>query len=508
MTISRKTQALSAKPLSIAEGHKAVLALLRAGALEQAEKEFYRLHLDEIDDNEDVMGLSGRLLKSKALEQVGDDRRFLALAAADKYAFAYSQTGGTYSGINTASLSLVGGARRAAEALAREILTLLEHRQPEPGEDAYYHMATRAEAQLILGDTKTAQRSLRDAQHLDPHNYEAHASTLKQFDMVLKDLGESTRWLNPLRPPKALHFAGHIFGLVSGPHFLNPAHEDTLRKMLTAIIADAKVGFAYGALAAGSDILIAELLIEAGVELHVVQPCFDAPFVKNSLVPFGEQWIPRFEACIEAAASVRYVLQNNENVDDLTIAFSSEIAMGLAVLKAQALATVAKQIVVWDRHISATGVGTARDAILWNKCKRPQVVVPYPVPRNVIPFKPKMVLERENERGLKAMVFADVRGFGALTDDQVPAFITEVLAPLAACVEEEGPHVKHVNTWGDGLFLVLDNVERAANVALKLQACFQGLDMAGVGLPETLALRIGAHYGPVHEMEDPFMGRP
>ena len=71
---------------------------------------------------------------------------------------------------------------------------------------------------------------------------------------------------------------------------------------------------------------------------------------------------------------------------------------------------------------------------------------------------------------------------------------------------EAGP--LHVNTWGDGLFLVFDTVMAAAGAAVALQAAFRAVDLRAAGLPEGLALRVGGHYGPVHAIRDPFLGRP
>lgn len=506
MEDSGKHTARVSKPISLEEGHKVVLALIRAGALEQAEKEFYRRRFHEINGHEDIMGLSGRLLKSKALEETGDARRSIALEASERYAFAYEQTGGTYSGINTATLALIGGDETTAYALADEILRKLPERYPTPGEDAYYHMATKAEAHLLLGDAERARKVLVDAQDLDPHNYEAHATTLLQFEMILQEQSKSVSWLNPLRPPKTLHFAGHIFSTTGGIQLLEPEQVSELTATIEKIVADENIGFAYGALAAGSDIIIAEAVLAVGAELHVVLPCADGLFIKKSLEPFGPEWRPRFEACMAAAKSVRYVTADTETMDDLSTVFSSEVSMGLAALRAQTLATEAAQIVVWDHHIPISGAGTARDAILWSKNKRRQIVVPYPVARKVIPIWPHLV--EEKKRGLKAMIFADVRGFGTLNEAQVPIFIEEILKPLSARVERLGHHVKHQNTWGDGLFLVLDSVDAAAELALSMQACFREIDLRTVGLPEFLALRIGGHYGPVHELDDPVMGQP
>ena len=492
--------------MNLAQNYDSVLTLLRAGALEQAEKEYFRLALDSVEGDEDILALGGRILKSKALETIGKERNQIALEASQKYNSAYKETGGTYSGINTAALYLVGGRPGDAQKLAVEILSKLAQQKPKPGEEAYYHMATAAEANLILGNMVQAQECFSDAVQLDPLNYPAHATTLYQFEMLLLALETEKNWLDPLRPPAAAHFAGHIFGNSNSACALESHHRYALEFSLREKVSAEKIGFAYGALAAGSDIMIAEMLLDDGAELHLVQPCPDELFIKTSVAPYGESWVERFHVCKSQAKSVRYVSRDALVTDDLRTAFASEQAMGLASLQAQTLATEAVQLLVWDNQAPLAEAGTARDAFLWNKNGRRQIIVPYPIERkNITPCLNTAFLDEK--RGLKAMLFADVRGFGALSDTMVPVFLDKVMSPIAARLKAVGHKIEHVNTWGDGLFLVFDGVEEAADAAIELQNCFHNCDLEAAGLPEFLALRVGGHYGPVYEKKDPFLER-
>jgi class 3 adenylate cyclase/tetratricopeptide (TPR) repeat protein len=492
--------------------HQQVLTLLRAGALEQAEKEYLRLALDLVQGDEDILALGGRILKSKALESCGQRRILWALEAGAKYNSAYTATGGTYSGINTAALYLVGGKIDVAKALATEILTKLQSQRPRPGEEAYYHMATTAEAYLILGDRLKAQECLKDAIQLDPHNFPAHATTLNQFEMILLALEAENNWLDALRPPAAVHYAGHIFGLPGGAQALDSAHRYALDYTVQEALRAENIGFAYGALAAGSDIIIAEAMLENGTLLHLVLPCPDDLFIETSVAPYGASWVDRFHTCKAQATSVRYVSRDIDVTDNLRTAFASELAMGLASLHAQTLATEAIQLLVWDGTPSDAPAGTARDAKLWSQSGRRQHVVPYPVKRekptpDLGPdLKPGLGDDVEGaQRGLKAMLFADVRGFGALSDSMVPVFLDKVLTPLAATLEPFGKKIQHLNTWGDGLFVVFSDIEDAAAAAIEMQQCFHDFNLEAEGLPGFLALRIGGHYGPVHVKKDPFL---
>lgn len=487
------------KPLST---YYCILNLLRSGALEQAEREYFRLSLDEDKSDEDIMALGGRIFKEKALECQGAERHRLALLSAEKYGEAYRLTEGTFSGINTAALYLVAGENEKARSIAKEILKALRQTNPSPGTPAYYHIATAAEAELILGNYDRARQVFEDAVLLDPHNYEVHARTLRQFEMILEAREKDQEWLLPFRPPKTLYYAGHMFGAGKGEVALDSSAFYALEKGVNDWLDSERFSAAYGALAAGSDILIAERVLAYGIDLHVVLPCSDKLFSKISLKPFGVEWQKRFDACIAKAASVRYVSKDTSMADELTAAFASETATGLAVLHAERLATNAAQLLIWDGKASDHAGGTAKDAELWRQTGRQQMVVPYCFKRaRAVSGEPW----HESSRSLKAMLFADVRGFGKLTEVQVPLFIDHVLAPLAASCKHLKKALKHLNTWGDGLFLVFDSVGDAAKAAVELQASFQSIDLKKVGLPETMALRIGGHYGPVHSRQDPFL---
>lgn len=479
-----------------------ILSLIRAGALEEAEREYLRLGLHEDKSSEDAVALAGRILKARALEQSGDERRRLALKAAERYGEAHALTGGSYSGINTAALYLLAGRTDEARRVARNMRKAVAGPAPAPGEAAYYHAATAAEAELILGNQAQAERMLADAVALDPHNHVAHASTLKQFEMLLAETGAVQDWLDPFRPPKALHFAGHMFGLEGAQAALDSAAQYGLEKAVDDLLTADRYGAAYGALAAGSDIVIAERLLATGATLHVVQPCPDALFARLSLDPYGAGWRARFDACIDAAASVRHISADETLCDHLTTAFASETAMGLAVLEAERVATRAEQLLIWDGRQASADTGTARDAALWDSTGRRQHIVRYPAPRSTPETLPSAA---GSERTLKAMLFADVRGFSGLSEVQVPLFLNHILEPLARSVEALSEPPERLNTWGDGLFMVFGTVEAAAAAALALQHTCRGVNLSASGLPAGLALRVGGHFGPVHQVRDPFL---
>lgn len=475
-----------------------MLCLARAGALDFARSEYVRLGLAKIDGDADTVALGARLLKDVALGASGQRRIAFAKASRRGYEALYSRFGGIYGAINAATMTLVAGDRAGAALRAAEALVI-----PAPegltGEGAYYDLASRAEARFLTGDDDAAYDTLRAAVALAPTAYAAHASTLRQLEMICRETGAPSAWLDPFRPPVCAHFTGHILA-PGGAGALDGA---ALREQVEAQIRAERIGFAYGGLAAGGDIVFAEAVLEAGAELHVVLPVGRASFLEVSVAPFGPDWVARFERCMARAATIRYAAPDPYRGDEQVFAYSSQFAMGCAVLRAQTLSTEAIQVAIWDGHATTGPSGVSADLAYWAQSGRRRAIIgverPPPAPRPAPPIA---------QRTMKAMLFADVQGFGALRDDQIPAFIEGVMGRIARAISALDAPPRHVETWGDGIFLVFDQPIDAALAALALLEAHKALDLGALGLPRGLGLRIGGHYGPVHLRTNPLTQAP
>jgi hypothetical protein len=490
--------ALEAGETSREAAYAAVLCLARSGAVDFARAEYVRLGLDLAEDDADAVALGGRLLKDVALAARGPRRAAFAKASIRRYEALVARFGGLYGAINAATMTLVAGDREGARARAAAALDI----PPAPGligEAAYYEAASRAEALFLTGDLFAARETLAAAVTFAPQAYAAHASTLRQLDMLCRETGVDPAWLAPFRPPVCAHFTGHILGPAS-----DGARPDcALRRQADQVLKAQRVGFGYGSLAAGADIVFAEALLAAGAELHVVLPVGRASFVEVSVAPFGVEWIARFERCMALATSIRYASHDPYLGDEQVFAYSSQVAMGCAVLRAQTLSTEAIQLAVWDGHETGGPAGVSYDLTYWARSGRRRAVIRIerPAPSRRPPATP-------DRRAMKAMLFADVQGFGALRDDQIPAFIETVMGRMAKAVEGLAAPPTHVETWGDGLFLVFDRPIDAALAALALLEAHKAMDLRALGLPRSLGLRIAGHYGPVHLRTHPMTDAP
>lgn len=332
-----------------------ILARARSGALDLAWRLFVEGGFDALVDDEAALSVKGRLLKGQAARTRGEARQRLLLDSADAYARSAALGGGSYPLINAATLSLLAGDGERAGDLARQVLGHLESHPDEP-ETPYYLAATQAEALLLLGRTEDARRAFADAVALAPRAWEDHASTLRQFALILATTGKDATWLQGFQPPRSLHFGGHMSFRAAG-------REDSLMSRIASVLESEHIGFGYGALAAGADILVAEALLERGAELHLVLPGGADAFAEQSVDPFGSAWRRRFDAALSRAETIRTVAPAGARPGSETIALADEVAMGTAIENACRLDSAAVQLLILAEATADTSAGARA---LWN----------------------------------------------------------------------------------------------------------------------------------------------
>lgn len=310
--------------------------LARAGDTERAWELFMQAGLAQETSHADTLTLKGRLFKDRALKAVAEERSRLLRAAARAYLDAADRAPATYPLINAATIALLDGNRIEAGELAARVLTMLDSGEHEP-ETAYWLSATRAEACLLLGRSDDARAALAHAVRQAPRAWEDHASTLRHFRLILDTLGEAGDWLDSHRPPPILHFGGII-------QLADPADASA---RITEAIDTLKPGFAFGALAAGADILTAEALLDFGAELHIALPSTIEAFRRDSVGAFGGDWERRFDRIVDAAQSIDE-LDTLDAVSRAGIYVSDEMAMGMAIRHAAMLETNATALRIGD----------------------------------------------------------------------------------------------------------------------------------------------------------------
>ena len=512
---------LAEHPDDLSLKHRAVLALARAGATAEAARRFEQYGLDGIAD-EDVAALRARIAKDVALASAGAERRRGAARAAELYGAIFSDTGGYYPAVNAATLWLVAGEEVRSREHAGAVLDLLD----ASPDRSYYALATIGEAHLLRGEEDAARSSLEQAAAEHGGDYGALATTRRQLRMICQELGTDPQLLSVLAGPAVAHFCGHRIGNQDERGRFAPEAEAIVASRIAEVLGRHPAAYAYGSLASGADIMWSEALLERGSELHVVLPFALDEFVERSVAPSGPGWVDRFHRCRAAAASVHYATDDAFLGDDVLFRYGTELAMGLALLRARYLDAEVRQLAVWDGGPADGAAGTSIDVATWRRRGGPATLISPgpdgqvteveasharagdavsetwgatdegsdPGPRGAAP-----------RRVVRAMLFGDIRGFSKLTDEQLPIFAVDILGAFAGTLRRHDDDVQHRNTWGDAVYAVLSDAPVAAACALELQDAMMAIDLEGDGLPPHLALRLGGHLGPVFPTHDPVL---
>lgn len=463
-----------------------IVAYARAGALDYAWTQFVSSGLDKMEDSPAALSVKGRLLKDLAQRADGPDRHRLVLLAADAYAAAADLQEDVYPLINAATLSLLGRQPSRSQALSEAVLERIEN-GTDRSETPYYREATRAEALLLIGREPEARTALARAIDLMPRAWEDHASTLRQFALILAEQGKDAAWLDPLRPPRSMHFAGHMAVAAEG------TGHDKVRAEVEALLEREKVGFGYGALAAGADLIVAEALIARGAELHVLLPGGADSFRAHSVEPFGEAWPSRFKAALDQAETVQAIPPLDAPLTVLAIGLANEIAMGAALMNAKRLATEAIQLLVVDSagSMPADAGGTKQAAAVWDRNGHRRLLVTAARERSEIAGSTEA--GDEPAPVLAAALAVELPGAG-LKDDAAAAAIEEALRRLREALADAPVEIAAPQLWRDQLIVACASTTDAATLVERIRAAWPA------GAPP----RIGADYGICHAVDDPF----
>ncbi len=477
--------------------YQMVRALAASGDSMGAMALYERLGLDASDDV-DCVALAGRIWKDAAFDQTGARRAKLLARAAAAYEKALALSGADFPAINAASLHAMLGDRVRAAALAAPIA------DAGAGDD-YWEQATLAEALLLLGRGEEARGAAAAARAQAARRVGDRASTCRQIARLAAagavDAGDAAAVLDQLRPPPVGVYCGRMFRA-------GGAGEANARAAIAAALDAQPLSALIGPLACGADILFAEAAMARGIDLSVVLPFAEEDFIAQSVVSGGADWLPRYEACRDAAATVHFASSARYVSDDCQFLLGSHTMMGLARLRARELETEAVQFAVIDGAARSTGAiaGTNADVALWQQQGGKTIGIAAEALDRSLDFPPAPQAPEGTRRGLYAILFADFAGFSKLGEAQLPVFAREVMGRIGRILDKFGEAVLFRNSWGDAVYAVIDTPATAAKIALAMQDALAVLP-AGLGLEGRRAgMRIGIHFGPIYRGTDHVVG--
>ncbi|MDB6099759.1 MAG: uncharacterized protein JWN58_2462 [Gammaproteobacteria bacterium] len=501
------------------------LAIARTGDIERA-NELLRQLADTGNADAETLGILARTHKDLALRAGKAASRTAHLGAAFSiYQRGYEATrtageGGDawYTGINAAAIAVLQNdlitARRIAGEVRAQCLRALAN--PSAATD-FWLAATLGEAALILGEPKESATHYARAARLAAGRYGNLGSTRRQAELLAQHLPGDNGWTTEvLRIPPLVMYTGHMIDQAARavPRFpitLESAVAAGIRERLEAIRPLAS----YGSAACGSDILCLEAMREVGGETHIVLPFPAADFLRISVDLGAGGWAERFERVLAAATSVTITSDHRAHGSTATFEYANLVLTGRARLRAQALGTDLVGVAVWDGKPAIRASGAASLVRLW----RSQGVALEEVPVSARSASPAAAagdsgsdddeqLPAGFSHEIRAMLFADAVGYSKLSEDETPTFITQFWGAVADLNSRTMQRPEHVETAGDGLYMVFRGVAEAGRYALELSELVTGTDWSARGLPAGMNVRIALHSGPVYWGCNPVTGLP
>lgn len=520
------------------------LGLARSGSPFAAQQELIWLRNQGALD-EETLGVLARTYKDIANLAPHDapERRENLTKAVEIYRAAYQKTGGFWTGINVATLERLLGNEAAAEETAEAVRSLcsidLERQRSAsiPENELYWHLATLGEVELILGRFEEAGHFFKEAHAAAPTSYGNLNSTRRQARWLLefwRDAGAMDGgvvallddWL-PL--PKVVVFAGHLIddserAVSRFPMGLTEPVKKTIRRWLGE--HNAVIGFSSAA--CGADLLFQESIQELNGESHLVIPYDEDDFVANCVACAGDEWVERYQRVVDRFSRFVITSPNLTGNDGLVYHYSNCVMSGLALLKARELnpdSPAPIGLVVWDGKAGDGIGGTDSFVTEWRDKGLDlfQIDVSQPVdpttgelPVRAISHNDRAVRRApspdsvESNIEIRALLFGDAVHFSGLDENQVSEFVTHFMAPIGDIVDSFASSNCLRNTWGDGLFLVFEQVEDAGKCALQIcqfiSERIESGEWSRLNLPDRLNIRLALHAGPLKSITDPITG--
>lgn len=457
----------------------------------------------------EAKSLEGRIAKDLwARLPDGIGRRAAGERAAAAYVAAHAASGDLFPAINAATLKALLGDRESSQALASTVQHLCLQRLRDGKRADHWLYATLGEACLLLGESEQAGAWYRRAARKARGRAGDVASMRRQLRLMSGCLAVPAEVQAALAAPQVLVFTGHMLDRPGRAQERFPARlEAQVTRAIAAELDAADAGIGYSSAACGADIIFIEQMLKRGAEVNVILPFAEPDFLETSVAFAGSAWVRRFRRALARATRVSRALHERYLGDDILFGYTATLTQGAALLRGQHLETGVLQLALLDAGDAELTGGTLSAVSTWEGHGLPSRRIDLAALRGSRSSPAPCPEPPAARREVKTMLFADMVGFSKLQESDTPAFLVHFLGEIARVVSSSGVKPAFLNTWGDGLFMVFDEVTGAAEFALKLRDAVLKTDWPAHGLPTGTSIRIGMHAGPVFPAVDPIIGR-
>ena len=522
------------KDLYIKLNQQKALALAETGASTEVAVILHKLSEYSGNIENETYGLLGRIYKEMGMNTgIGMNARNEYLSRSfDYYYSAFmnalsnnSNDDAYYNGINAATVSLFSGDKEHSHSIAVQVANICQAVITECQKNAedvmYWVYATLGEAELLTGNIDSARSHYSLAMDKMSNDMRGRISMYKQAVKILEHLNIcDDEFHQVFSPPTVLVFSGHMIDQLDQSQVRFPqSSEMFVRKTIKRRLEQYNTCIAYSSAACGADIIFLEEVLNNGGEINIVLP-FDVEMFKQhsvDVVP-GANWGNRFDVLVKNAARVINLTQFNQEVSAPAYDFTNRIIYGLATARSRMICSDLEFLAVWDGINSNKPGGTSSAIDLWlndndsvsyvHPNDGPAVIESKEVRRQSGLIENKTLSNEEpvSYYNYLPLLFADVKGYSKLNENQLVIFSTFFLKHIERIFKKHENGIMQKRTQGDGMFVVFNSLQTAADFANDLNNTICATQWQDHGLPEDLTIRISLDAGPCYSYIEPITG--
>jgi pilus assembly protein FimV len=389
-------------------------------------------------------------------------------------------TGDTIALASAAVLTWHLGSRRSAAELARQALSSRRDLLASAHGDCRA-LAMVALAALLGGAQGLAEQALAASVSAADHRYMLVAETRAELEQLAAGgLAIDHSIMALVAPPVLAVFTGQQLVATTG------RSEERLTTEIRRRLDELNVRISYTSAAAGPDLLFVEAMLELGAEVNVLLPFAEDDFVALRVQQAGDGWLRRFRRALRRATSVTRISESAYLGDDVVFRFANQVMDGTARLRARMLGTEPYLIAAWD-YLAMNTPGGAGDFIdHWGDPARLRIIdldeiIGAPAGFELTGVAPSAPATPDRQ-SVAAMMFADVVGFSRLSDLHL-ARLWSFMAGVRNRMQRKHPPCRLIDSWGDGLLVVMDTALGLVDYAMALNEAFADGDAEAIRLP-------------------------
>ena len=449
--------------------------------------------MEKVSDKDEVyvdaLCLIGRLEKDKFFRRSepgtrNQDAADAALVSAlEAYHDAYEISGGSFPGINAATLFLLADAKPNSRDIAVKLIT-----SNAADQDEFWQIATLAEAHLLLEEYDSARHYYQQTVELAGTNYGLLASVKKHLPRIAEKLKIPNDILNMLSGPTIGVFTGHMFDASDRPTPRFPiAMRDQVAAEIGEIIDASQIKIGYCSAACGGDLIFCREILNRGLELHVILPFADEEFRRTSVVLNGVDESSEYWSIINSASSVSVATDESHLNNPCLYTHAADLIEGYAQLQSQQCTGEIQYIAAIDPYTPGESGGSLERAVIWLEEGNDVQIVDLGKMRgddhnqSILPTQSTKKDNRQLDREIKSIVEVSSN-----THDDV------VHRVMLGKVPEDTDYLQ-----GEGINRAFNSVKEAADYAYHIRALAQLIRWEDMDLPADTQLQIAIHTGPI-----------